>query len=439
MSPTDRQILQIALPSIVSNITVPLLGLVDVSIVGHLGAPAYIGAIAVGGMLSNIIYWIFAFLRMGTSGMTSQAYGRRDLPEVMRLLCRAIGVGMAVACCLIALQTPIRQTAFLLIQPTGEVGRLATTYFHICIWGAPAMLGLYGLTGWYIGMQNSRIPMFIAITQNVVNIAASLALVYGFHLKVEGVALGTLIAQWAGLLTGLALWRRNYGRLWKYLHGQWGSLWQGEALRRFFGVNRDIFLRTLCLVAVTLFFTSAGAAQGEVILAVNTLLMQLFTLFSFVMDGFAFAGEALAGRHIGARNRQAFDATVRHLFYWGGALAALFTLAYAWGGNGFLNLLTDEPEVAGAAGEYFYWAVAIPVAGIAAFTWDGVFIGATATRGMLVSMAVATLLFFGMYYGLRPLLGNHALWLAFIIYLSMRGFLQTGLSKQMKQKAFCSH
>lgn len=436
MNATDRQILHIALPSIVSNITVPLLGLVDVTIVGHLGAPAYIGAIAVGGMLFNIIYWIFAFLRMGTSGMTSQAYGRRDLPEVMRLLLRSLGIGLAVALCLIALQTPIRHTAFLLIQPTEEVRQLATTYFHICIWGAPAMLGLYGLTGWYIGMQNSRIPMFIAITQNVVNIAASLALVYGFHMKVEGVALGTLIAQWAGLLMGIGMWMHSYGRLWKYLRGRWSSLWQREALQRFFGVNRDIFLRTLCLVAVTLFFTSAGASQGEVILAVNTLLMQLFTLFSYVMDGFAFAGEALSGRHIGARNRPAYRTTVRRLFGWSAGMAILFTLAYALGGNAFLGLLTNETEVIAAADTYFYWAVAIPAAGIAAFTWDGVFIGATATRGMLASMAVAAACFFGVYYGLRPLWGNHALWLAFLIYLFMRGVIQTGLSKGVEQQAF---
>ena len=185
MKPRDRQILQIALPSIVSNITVPLLGLIDVAIVGHLGSPAYIGAIAVGGMLFNIIYWIFGFLRMGTSGMTSQAFGKRDLPEVVRLLLRSVSIGLAVAFCLILLQTPIRQGAFLLIHPTDEVREMATLYFHICIWGAPAMLGLYGLTGWFIGMQNSRIPMYIAITQNVVNIIASLGLVYLCGMKVE--------------------------------------------------------------------------------------------------------------------------------------------------------------------------------------------------------------------------------------------------------------
>lgn len=436
MNATDRQILHIALPSIVSNITVPLLGLVDVTIVGHLGAPAYIGAIAVGGLMFNILYWVFAFLRMGTSGMTSQAYGRRDLPEVMRLLLRSLAIGLTVACILIVLQTPIRQTAFLLIQPTDEVARLATTYFHICIWGAPAMLGLYGLTGWYIGMQNSRIPMLIAITQNVVNIAASLALVYGCGLKVEGVALGTLIAQWAGLLMGLALWLRYYGRLRSYLRHRWNSLWQADALRRFFGVNRDIFLRTLCLVAVTLFFTSAGAAQGEIILAVNTLLMQLFTLFSYVMDGFAFAGEALSGRHIGAQNLPAYRITVRRLFGWGGVMALIFTLAYASGGNAFLGLLTDDAQVIAAAADYFPWAVAIPVAGIAAFIWDGVFIGATATRGMLASMAVAAVCFFVAYYGLRPLWGNHALWLAFLLYLFMRGLMQTWLGKAVERRAF---
>ena len=430
MKPVDKQILHIALPSIVSNITVPLLGLVDVTIVGHLGSPAYIGAIAVGGLLFNIIYWIFGFLRMGTSGMTSQAYGRRDDDEVLRLLARAVGLGLLIAMGLVALQTPIVQAAFLFIHPTDEIRELATTYFRICIWGAPAMLGLYGLTGWYIGMQNSRIPMMIAITQNVVNIAASLSFVYFCGMKVEGVALGTLVAQWAGFLMGLGLWSHNYGYLRRHSLALQG-VWQRKAMSRFFGVNRDIFLRTLCLVAVTMFFTSAGAGQGEIILAVNTLLMQLFTLFSYVMDGFAYAGEALSGRYIGAGDRPMFRATVRRLFMWGMGMALLFTTAYALGGNAFLSLLTDEQEVITASGEYFLWALAIPVAGMAAFVWDGVFIGATATRGMLAAMFIAALCFFGLYYGLRDTWGNHALWMAFVTYLAMRGAVQTGWAKRM--------
>lgn len=434
MKKTDREILGIALPAIVSNITVPLLGLVDVAIVGHLGDAAYIGAIAVGGMLFNIIYWIFGFLSMGTSGMTAQLYGKQSVTEIVQMLVRAAAIGTGIALVLIALQVPIRETAFLIIRPTEAVGRLATTYFHICIWGAPAMLGLYGLTGWYIGMQNSRIPMLIAITQNVVNIAASLYLVYLCGMKVEGVALGTLIAQYAGLLMGILLWMRHYG----YLRGHFRreGLFRRSVMKRFFEVNRDIFLRTLCLVAVTLFFTSAGAGQGEIILAVNTLLMQLFTLYSYIMDGFAYAGEALSGKYIGAGDRTSFSTTVRRLFGWGAVMALLFTATYALGGQGFLNLLTDDPSVTEAATHFFGWALLIPTAGLAAFIWDGVYIGATYTRGMLQAMGVAAALFFMLYYSLYPLWGNHALWLAFMVYLPARGLVQTGLKNHLYGKAF---
>ena len=284
-SSVNRRILQIAIPSIISNITVPLLGLIDVTIVGHLGSPAYIGAIAVGGMLFNIIYWIFGFLRMGTSGMTSQAYGQHDLNEITRLLLRSVGVGLFIALCLLILQYPILKLAFTLIQTTPEVKQLATTYFYICIWGAPATLGLYGFAGWFIGMQNSRFPMYIAITQNIVNIVASLCFVYLLDMKVAGVATGTLIAQYAGFFMAILLYMRYYSVLKKRII--WKEIIQKQAMYRFFQVNRDIFFRTLCLVIVTMFFTSAGAAQGEIVLAVNTLLMQLFTLFSYIMGKFS--------------------------------------------------------------------------------------------------------------------------------------------------------
>lgn len=425
----NKRILQIAVPSIISNITVPLLGLIDVTIVGHLGAAAYIGAIAVGGMLFNIIYWIFGFLRMGTSGMTSQAYGKHDLDEVARLLLRSVGVGLLIAIILVALQYPIRKLAFTFIQTTEEVERLATLYFRICIWGAPAMLGLYGFAGWFIGMQNSRFPMYIAITQNIVNIAASLCFVYLFHMKVAGVAWGTLTAQYAGFLMALLLWRRYYGGLKK--HVAWHEVLKKEAMLRFFQVNRDIFLRTLCLVIVTLFFTSAGAAQGEIVLAVNTLLMQLFTLFSYIMDGFAYSGEALVGKYVGANNRLALYRTVRQLFIWGVGLSTGFTLLYFFGGKSFLGLLTNETSVIREAGNYFYWVLAIPLTGFAAFLWDGIFIGATATRQMFYSMLVASGSFFLVYYSLHEWMGNHALWLAFIVYLSLRSIMQAALSRKI--------
>lgn len=425
----NQKILRLAIPSIVSNITVPLLSLVDVAIVGHLGAPAYIGAIAVGGMLFNIIYWVFGFLRMGTGGMTSQAFGRRDLDEVMRVLQRSVGVGLLIALSLIVLQYPIREIAFHFIRTTPEVKALATTYFHICIWGAPAVLGLYGFAGWFIGMQNSRFPMFIAITQNVVNIGASLFFIFVLKMKVEGVALGTLIAQYAGLLMAVGLWRAYYGQLRKRV--RWQSCLQREAMLRFFSVNRDIFLRTVCLVAVTTFFTSTGARQGDVVLAVNTLLMQLFTLFSYIMDGFAYAGEALAGLYIGAKNREALVRMIRNLFIWGVGLSAAFTLLYMLGGQTFLGLLTDDEAVISEAGRYFYWVLAIPFMGFAAFLWDGILIGATATKGMLYAMLVASCGFFGLYAGFSASLGNHALWLAFLVYLFLRGAVQTALSRKI--------
>ena len=429
LSNGNKKILQIAVPSIVSNITVPLLGLIDVTIVGHLGSAAYIGAIAVGGMLFNIIYWIFGFLRMGTSGMTSQAYGRHDLNEVTRLLLRSVGVGLFIALALLALQYPIEKVAFTLIDTTDEVAQLSTLYFRIYIWGAPAVLGLYSFAGWFIGMQNSRFPMYIAITQNIVNIVASLFLVYGFNMKIEGVAIGTLTAQYAGLVMAYLLWIRYYGSLRKRI--EWHSSFGRQAMYRFFQVNRDIFFRTICLVAVTVFFTSAGAAQGEVVLAVNTLLMQLFTLFSYIMDGFAYAGEALAGKYIGAGNKQALHQTVRRLFGWGIGLSLAFTLLYGIGGQAFLGLLTNEETVVAASGSYFYWVLAIPLAGFPAFLLDGIFIGATATHLMLRAMTVASGCFFLVYYGFKGAMENHALWMAFIIYLLLRGVLQGILGRKI--------
>ena len=418
----NRKILQLAIPSIVSNITVPLLGLVDVAIVGHLGSASYIGAIAVGGMLFNMIYWIFGFLRMGTSGMTAQVYGKRDLTEVVRTLLRAVGVGLLISLGLWILQSPILRGAFVLIDATEEVKRWASLYFNICIWGAPAILGLYGFAGWFIGMQNSRFPMFIAITQNIVNIAASLCFVFVLGMKVDGVALGTLIAQYAGLFMAFALWLKYYGRLKAYI--DWNGLWGGEEMRRFFSVNSDIFFRTLCLVAVTTFFTSTGARQGDVILAVNTLLMQLFTLFSYIMDGFAYAGEALAGRFIGAKNDVGLRRCIRLLFLWGIGLSLSFTILYAFLGRDFLGLLTNDTSVIEASGDYFYWVLAIPLCGFSAFLWDGIFIGATATRQMLYSMLVASATFFIIYYLFYRSMGNHALWMAFLGYLSLRGGMQ---------------
>ena len=424
LQPTDRQILAIALPAIISNITVPLLGLVDVSIAGHMGDATYIGAIAVGSMVFNVIYWIFGFLRMGTSGLTAQALGRHDLSDVATTLARSLMVALIAAACIIVMQMPLGNIAIKATGATGDIAASAHIYFNICVWGAPAMLSLYALTGWYIGMQDTRTPMLVSIAQNVVNIAASLFFVCVLGWKVEGIATGTLVAQYAGVGMAAAFGAIRYGKRMSR-RVAWGNIGRSDALRKFFAINRDIFLRTLFIVAVNFSFLAMGASQGAIILAVNTLLMQLFTLFSYIMDGFAYAGEAICGRLHGAGDTAGFRKTVKHLFAWGGLLAAVYTLVYILGGREFLALLTDDATVISASSPYFIWAVLIPVAGMAAFVWDGVFIGLTATRGMLAACVIAAAAFFGIKAALTPTLHNHALWMAFLTFLFARGAVQT--------------
>ena len=469
MKKTDRQILDIAVPSIISNITVPLLGLVDVAITGHLGAASYIGAIALGGMLFNIIYWIFSFLRMGTSGLTSQSLGRNDTDNIIRMLVRSLAIAFSIAAALLLLQIPLRELGLLIMQPGDEVRRMTVTFFNICIWGAPATLGLFALNGWLIGMQNSRIPMSIAITQNIVNILVSLILVFGIGMRIEGVATGTLIAQWCGFLMGVLLCHRKYFHkeriiekllplkhyLSPTLNTQPSSRLGQETLskrsvettlnaqrstiityRRFFVLNRDIFFRTLCIVSVITFFTSAGSWQGEITLAVNTLLMQLYLLVSYVMDGFANAGEAMSGKFLGAGDSNALRTTVRRTFFWGTMTAAIFTLVYIVGGKRFLMILTDEPSVVEASTIYVWWAYLVPLCSVAAFIWDGIFIGLTAARQMLQSMFLATVVFFAVYFISVKTLGNHGLWLAFLCYLFVRGVIQTALFPRIMHRIF---
>lgn len=414
----DKQILRIALPAIVANITVPLLGLVDTAIVGHMGSADYIGAVAVGSMIFNLVYWVFGFLRMGTSGMTAQARGRRDFGEATALLKRSLSIAMMTATVLLVLQWPLRELMLWFISPTPEVSSLAVTYYNIAIWGAPAMLCLYGLTGWFIGMQNTHTTMLVSICQNIVNIITSLALVYGLGMKVEGVALGTVVAQYAGLFMALAALATRYRRYLK----RGGTTCE---VRRFLSVNADIFLRTICLVAVNLYFTSAGARQGAVILAVNTLLLQLYLLFSYVMDGFAFAGEAIGGRLWGAGDKMAYRRFVKRLFAWSAGVTLAFTLVYVIGGRPFLSLLTDENNVLTAASDYVVWAWLVPAAGVAAFVWDGLFIGTTHTRGMLLATAIATAVFAVIAQTLMPIWGNHGLWLAMLSFLLTRGVVQS--------------
>ena len=429
-----KEILSLAIPSIVTNITVPLLGLVDVAIVGHMGDASYIGAIAVGTMMMNVICWLFGFLRMGTSGMTSQAYGRGDSKEAATILFQAIALGAAIGILFVLFQPLLLRLFLFFMRPSDEIRAFASVYFHVCVFGLPAALVMYGLTGWFIGMQDTRTPMMVSIFQNIVNIMTSLLLVYVFGMKVEGVALGTLTAQYSGLLLALYILRRKYASHYQLLFsqftlkpGDYSSFSYKHTLNRFFRVNRDIFLRTLFLVAVNAAFTSVGSRQGDVILAVNTLLFQFFTLYSYIMDGFAYAGEAICGKYYGAGNAPSFHACIRRLFAWGVIMTVVYTAAYYFGANDILHVLSNEQTVIEASEPYLLWVALIPIAGMGAFIWDGVFIGITDSRGMLLSCFVAAIVFAIILSLFFTTMGNHALWLALLSYLLARGVMQSML------------
>lgn len=426
MRQIHREILALALPAIVSNVTTPLLGLVDVAVVGHIGSSAYIGAIAVGGSIFNMLYWVFNFLRMGSSGMTAQAYGAGDGCRAETILWRALFIAACISLMLIAFSRPIAAVILSFMDAEPETNDLALRYFNIVIMGAPAVLGTYALSGWFLGMQDSRSPMWIAIATNIVNIAISLVLVIALHFKIEGVAVGTVTAQWIGFMIGMVIVTRRY----RISRPRWHDMVKLEELKHFFSINIDIFLRTVCLAAVTIWFTKAGAGQGPDILAANALLMQFFMLFSFFMDGFAFAGEALSGKYMGMGDKSMLKAGIYALFRWSFAVALLFSSAYIVAGDGLLSILTDNRSLLSTADHYMPWAIIIPIAGVTAFTWDGIFIGMTLTRLMLKSMLISMILFFTSYFLLIDYWGNHALWLSFILYLVSRGFTQSILFKR---------
>ncbi len=423
----NKEILRIAIPSIVSNITVPLLGLVDIAITGHLGDAAYIGAIAIGSTIFNLIYWLFGFLRMGTGGLTAQAYGADNKEECTLLLFRSLRIGLAISSAFILLQAPFFFLAKMVMSVPQDVLPHVATYFNILIWGVPAMLSLYGFTGWFLGMQNARFPMWIAIIQNVVNISLSLLLVTLFDMKVEGIAIGTLVAQYSGLFLALFLWRKSY--VCQRMRNLRKRIFSTKEMSRFFKVNRTIFLRTLCLISVSVAFTSFGAQEGSDILAANALLMQFFLFFSYVSDGFAYAGEAIGGRLFGADDRKNFTILVRQLMKWGFSLSILFTGAYLFLGPTITEILTDEPVVTALATEFLPFAIGIPLVSFSAFVFDGIFIGTTSLRAMLWTMLAAAIAFFITFYALRPASPNHALWTAFTVYLLVRSLLSIAFYK----------
>lgn len=415
----NKRILNIAIPNIISNITVPLLGIVDLALVGHLDSKVYIGAIALGSMIFNFIYWGFSFLRMGTGGFAAQSYGKKDFRESFYILYRALLVGFIGAVFLLIIQKPIDLLSFFIINGSDEVEFFARQYFYIRIWAAPATIALYSISGWYIGMQNAKIPMIIAITVNLLNVGFNVLFIKVFGMKSDGVALGTVLAQYLGLIVGLIFLSKNSKRLKQYLNFK--EILQLNALKKFFNVNKDIFIRTISLVFALSFFTAKSAKYGDTLLAVNTLLLQFFMIYAHVVDGFAFAGEALAGKYFGARDKFNLIKVSKFLFYWGLLMAGIFTIAYYFGDNLLLKILTDNTEVINNIQPYLFWIYLIPVITFGAFIWDGIFIGVTASASMRNAMLISTfLVFIPSYFILHHFFYNHGLWAAFMIFMIAR-------------------
>ena len=443
-----RNILRLAVPSIFANITVPLVGMVDIAVAGHLGAsgavPAatLIGGISIGTMLFDMLYWNFGFLRGGTGGLTAQAYGRwrSGIPEAVRdiaiTLKRALGIALGSGLLLVALQWVVVQVAFLLVDCSPEVQKLATQYFYIRIWAAPATLSLFAFKGWFIGMQDTVRPMTSDLIVNFTNILLSVGLAFGYAglpaLGFAGVAYGTLIAQWTGFAyAALAVWRR-YGRVFREAgEGTGNGSW-----RAFFVLNRDLFIRSMCMIAVYIGFTMISARYGDMMLAVGAILMKLLMIFSYFTDGFAYAGEALTGRFIGEGSPEGVRTTVRQTFVWSVGVTLLFFLVYGVGGVPLLKLMTSDPDVVESAREFIPWLLLMPVIGCPAFTWDGIFTGATASRDLRNSTAWCVAGFFGVWFagiGLaRALSGTvpetlaiHILMAAYFTHLAVRALYLT--------------
>lgn len=415
----NKAILRLALPSIVSNITIPLLGMIDIAIAGRIGDDSTIGALAIGTAIFNFIYWNFAFLRMGTSGLAAQAYGAGDRREGAAILGRSLFVALAIALVLLVFNRPIGRLAMKIMEGgSQEMMALAAEYFYARIWAAPAAIGIFSLHGWLTGMQDTTTPMVVSIVNNIINIAASLWFVFGLGWGVAGIAWGTVVAQYAALAITLLIITLKYGDYVKAINIK--EIFHLEPLVRFFRINSDAFLRTLCVCTVYTCFTAFSARFGDTILATNELLMQLFMLFSYMLDGFCYAAESLTGRFIGERNRESLRHCNRLLLVWCAGVALLYIVAYIFWWQPILGIFTSSPTIMACAEEYIWWIVMVPLVGFIPFLIDGILIGATKTRIMRNTTFFALVAFFVLFFALEGLLGNRALWIAFIGFIVVR-------------------
>ena len=416
----NKSILKLAIPNIISNITIPLLGLVDMILMGHLDSAIYIGAIALGGTIFSVLYSFFSFLRAGTTGFTAQSLGKNDNTETIYSLYRSVCIGIPIIILILSLQIPIAKISSLLLDGSNEVKELAITYFYVRIWAAPANILLYCLNGWFVGMQNTKIPMFIAILINVMNIIFSFILVIIFEQNVKGVALGTVIAQYSGLTLAVILLLKNYSSYFVKIDSK--ILFDIEKMKRFFKVNRDLMIRSFLLIISIAFFTNQSAKLGNNILAINMILLQSFYIFSYFTDGFAYAGEALVGKFVGSKDKDNLQKVIRLLLIWGFSISIPFSILYALFPTEFVKIISDNTEILTEIKPYYIYMIIIPLITFAAFIWDGIYIGATASKAIRNTMIISSIfVFIPSWYILMPRFGNHGLWIAFLFFMIARG------------------
>ena len=418
---TNRRIWRIAGPIILSNATVPLIGAVDTGVVGQMGLAAPIGAVGLGAVVLATVYWIFGFLRMGTSGLAAQAHGRRDWPESSAILMRALLVAGGAGLVLVALQVPLLWAAFSVAPGSAEVERMASSYLSIRIWGAPATIGLYAVTGWLVATERSRGMVAVQLWVNGLNLGLDLWFVLGLGWGVEGVAFASLIAEWSGLALGLWLCRSAFAG--PVLAAARARLADAQALRLMLDVNRDIMIRSVVLQLCFTTFIFLGARQGDVTLAANQVLLQFLEITAYALDGFAFAAETLVGQAVGARSPLALRQATRLALVWGFTGAAVLALVFAVFGGPIIDLMATAPEVRTEARHYLAWLVVAPLIGSAAWTWDGVFIGATLTRTMRQTMLLCAAIYMATLALLLPAFGNHGLWAALMVLNLARSVL----------------
>ncbi|MDL2320584.1 MATE family efflux transporter [Alistipes sp. OttesenSCG-928-B03] len=427
----NRRILRLAIPNIISNITIPLLGLASTVIAGSIGSDLAIAGVGLGSMVFSFIYWNCSFIRMGASGMTAQALGARNLWECANILIRSLAIALAIAVLLLVFQRPIWRGAQLLLRGDQDTVAMAAEYFFARVWAAPATISHYAIQGWFIGMQNSRTPMIISIIINLLAIVFGYVFVFTFGYSAPaGIAYGIVVAQYAGLVISAALWWKFYRRFVRYVN--WREVFRAKALGRFFNVNKDIFIRSFCNTCVYSFFPFISLQFGATMVATNTILIHLFTFFSYMLDGFGYAAEALTGRFTGARNFAALRESIIKMFWWCGAIAAAFVLVYWLFWPQIIGLFNPSEGVLAAARQVKGWIMIVPLVGFAPFLMDGIFIGVTKTRILRNSMLVSAAVFFALYYGLVGSIGVYALWPAFVAYLVSRGVCQVAMSNRLE-------